>query len=359
MTNLDTDPRFQWWRDALAGRAPEAVIDDPQPGFYWTGRGTERKPVVIYPGEGELLADVGFGGTTSKGLSASEVWPRCYSHPITDEVYWDTIDNGRWADLEGIVEPKPAEEAPVEPGGNLAVGSNNPPEDIPPIVAITEEVDNAIAALNAILPKPGEVVKDQALADRLANSQDRLRELWTKANKQRIIEKRPHDEAAAAVQALWKPLVEEKVGRIHAAASKAAAAVTGYLKWAKAEQERIQREAEAAAARERERLEQERLQREAEAAETGEPIPEEPEVVVEAPPPPEPVRVGGGLSGRRTGLKAKNYRAVINDYPKALEFFAENPKVRETVQALADALARSAAHTAAPGCTVTHDEGTT
>ena len=345
MTDIDTDPRYAWWRNAIAGREPEAIIGDPECGFYSMGRGADRKPVAIYLGEGEMLADVGFDARTVRGITAGEVWPRCYSHPITEAVYWDTVDNRRWADLEGIVAPKPVEERPAEPGGNLSIGGNNPPEDVPPIVAITEEVDNAIAALNAILPKPGEVVKDKARADLLANSQDRLRELWKKADTQRITEKKPHDEAAAAVQAAWKPLVEAKVGRIASAAEQAAAAVAGYLKWAKAEQGRIEREREAA------RLAEEKRRQD-------EPDPEPP-APVEAPPPPAPVRAGGGYSGRRIGLRATNYRAVIDDYPAALEFFKDNPKVREAVQSLADALARSAAHTAAPGCTVTHSEGTT
>ena len=170
--------------------------------------------------------------------------------------------------------------------------------NIDPLEEITEEVDAAIRQLNSILPKPGEVIKDKATADKIANSKDRLRELWRKADGQRVAEKKPHDEAVAAVQARWKPLVEAKVGRIAQAGEKAEAALAAHLKWARAEQDRIEREREAAC-REEERLRQEEHARAvAEAAAKAEPEPEPPPPV-EAPPPPEPARVGGGLSGRR------------------------------------------------------------
>lgn len=355
MTNIDTDRRYAWWRLAIQGRAPEAILAEPECGFFWMGRGTARQPVAIFHDGHDVGVVTGFDRTPG---TVDEIWPRCYSHPITDEVYWDTVDNRRWADLEGIVAPKPVEEAAAEPGGNLAIGSNQPPEPIDPLEEITDEVEAAIRQLDLVLPKPGEVVKIKAEADKIANSKDRLRELWQKADKQRVVEKTPHDEASKAVQARWRPLVEKDTGTIAAAAGRAEKALAAHLKWARDEQARIEREREAARQAEEKRLREEHEAAVAEARAAAEPEPEPP-APVEAPPPPEPVRVGGGLSGRRTGLRASNYRAVIGDYEKALEFFKDNAKVREVVQSLADALARSAAHTAAPGCTVTHDEGTT
>jgi len=356
MTDIDTDRRYAWWRLALQGRAPQAVISEPECGFYAVGRGSDRKPVAIFHDGHDLGTVAGFDRTPA---TVDEIWPRCYSHPITDEVYWQAVDDRRWADLEGIVAPKPVEERAAEPGGSLSIGgSNHPPEGLDPFEEITDEVEAAIRQLDLVLPRPGEVVKIKAEADKIANSKDRLRELWQKADKQRTVEKTPHDDASKAVQARWRPLVEKDVGTIAVAASRAEKALAAHLKWARAEQERIEREREAARLAEEKRLREEHEAAVAAAQAAAEPEPEPP-APVEAPPPPEPVRVGGGLSGRRTGLRRTNYRAVITDYPTALAHFRDSPTVRAAVQALADALARSAAHEAAPGCTITFDEGTT
>lgn len=343
--NIETDERYAWWRLALEGRAPQAVIDDPQCGYYSRGKGEKREPVAITP-------ECAFLGFDQAMVDTVEIWPSVYSHPVTDEAYWEAIDNRRWSDLEGIVAAKPVEDPAAVPFGS------NQPADVDPLAAITEEVDAAIRQLELVLPKPGEVVKDKETADKIANSKDRLRELWSRADGQRKVEKAPHDEAAAAVQARWKPLVEARFGRIAAAGEKAETALAAHLQWARAEQRRIEQEREAARLAEERRRQEEHAKALAEAEEKGEPEPEPPAPVA-APPPPEPTRVGGGLSGRKTGLKKSNYRARIDDYPKALESLKDNPKVREAVQACADALARSAAHIAAPGCTVLYDEVST
>lgn len=331
--NIDTDPRYAWWRDALAGARPEAILTEPQSGFYYAGKGEGREPVAIFSDGVELLAITGFDRNP---VEVGAVWPRCYSHPISVEVYWDTVDNRRWADLEGIVEP-------VDPAA-VPFG-NRPPAD--PFEEIAEEAESAIGALEAILP--GEPLRDQALADRLANSKDRLRELWRKAEGERKAEKKPHDDAAAAVQMKWNPLQ----ARIADAGQRAEIVVNGYLKWARDEQERKRREElEAAAEAERQRVAS------LAALKPEEEAPPELLVPVEAPPPAEPVRAGGGLTGRRTGLR-KNWRAVVDDYPALIEHLKDNEQIREAAFTIANAAARSQAHTALPGCRAVYDEGTT
>jgi len=346
MTDINTDPRYQWWRDALAGKPQNAILNEPQCGFYSMGKGADREAVVIYAmDDGGLVADAHH--FNPRGLRQGDedfvlrLWPSCYSHPITSEVYWDAVEEGRWADTEGMVSPPKGVDA-------VPIGSNAPAE-VNPFEEVTQEAENAIGALDAALPKPGDI-PDKALADKLANAKDRLREIWAKAEGYRKAEKKPHDDAAKAVQLKWTPLQ----ATIADAGARAEKAVAAYLKWAHNEQQRLQRAAEAKAREE----ERERLAKLA-AIKEDEPVPEALIKPIEAPPPPERPRAGGGLSGRRTGLR-KTYRAKIVDYQKALGYFGQTDEVKAVVQSLADALARSAAHIAAEGCEVIEEEeGTT
>lgn len=53
----------------------------------------------------------------------------------------------------------------------------------------------------------GEVVNDEQEAA-LDDLMDQMRQAWKGADAERVSEKRPHDEAAKAVQAKWKPLLD-------------------------------------------------------------------------------------------------------------------------------------------------------
>lgn len=355
--DLATDPRYAWWRLSLEGKAPEAVVDDPQPGYYWIGKGAERQPVAIYPNEYDEMAGsrgfhAGEGPTIGGPDFVATLWPSVYSHPITDAVYWDTIDNGRWADLDGIVAPRETPVASGEMGGNVMIGHNRPP--LEPFDEISDEVENAIDALDAILPEDG-MVRSKEVADHIANSRDRLRELWKKADAARVAEKKPHDDASAAVQNKWRPIVDKDEGAIAKAAKKAGALVDGYLKWAQAEQDRIAREERERAREEQRKRDEEHAKAvaEAKAAEAPEPPAPEPVEVVA---PPEPVRVGGGYSGRRTGLKEGTRRAEVEDWDALINHLKNHAEVREVCQKIANAAARSAAKVALPGCKVVSGE---
>ena len=331
---------FQWWQDAIDGKTPEAVIDDPQCGFYYTGRGADREPVAIYEDDDGIVASIGFDQRT---IAPTAIWPRCYSHPITSDKYWAAVDSGAWADTEGLIEPKPP--AP-DPTGKNVVLSNEVEDDRPLEEIVDEKIEAALGVLNDTIPKNLDDIT-QEVADKLANSKDRLRELWKEAEEARKAEKKPLDEAAKAVQLKWKPVQEKaEVG-----GDKAERAIRHFLK-----REEAKRQAEARR-REEERRQQEEARRAAEEAAkvAGEPPPPEPEPVEEQEPEPERTRVGGALSGRRTSLRVTRRYAVIDDFDKALEYFKGRPEIRDVVQTMANAAAR--AQTPVPGCTFKEELG--
>lgn len=116
------------------------------------------------------------------------------------------------------------------------LGHNNPPEPTP-LEAHTSNIEDLYAEAGMWLD--GAAIENQGQADEVTRLYDMLDKAAKAADKQRAAEKKPHDDAAKAVQAVWKPLVD-KADR----AAKAAKTVLG--KWMVAEQQRLHREAEEA-----------------------------------------------------------------------------------------------------------------
>lgn len=129
------------------------------------------------------------------------------------------------------------------------IGHNSPPPFEAHSIHIEDLFDEAQNFLD------GAKVETQDQADAIGKLLDMLRQSKKAADGQRAIEKRPHDEAAKAVQAKWKPLIDkcelaaniakkalEPFLEAKEAANRAAAAA------ARAEAERLAEEARQAAA---------------------------------------------------------------------------------------------------------------
>lgn len=114
------------------------------------------------------------------------------------------------------------------------IGHNNPPV-LTPLEIHTANVEDLYAEAGMWLD--GAAIENQGQADEVTRLYDMLDKAGKAADKQRAAEKKPHDDAAKAVQASWKPLVD-KAER----AAKAAKASLG--RWMVAEQQRMAREAE-------------------------------------------------------------------------------------------------------------------
>lgn len=300
---------FEFWRDALAGKSPEISADHPQCGFFKMRRGRDGKwlPVMIrYDDSGALRARV----ADDSGADPLKIWTWCAKHPVSKADAKVAFETGSF----------PGEVA------TAAIGDNSGE------ISLSEAVRDYVETALAWLRKVG--IKDKATSDQAANYRAELLRLSKEADKQRDAEKRPHDEAAKAVQAKWKPVIDE--------ATSAANAIRDELtRWMRAEEARLEAERRAkweaeqrAAALERARIEAERAKqmRDDPIAALTSP---EPELPV-APPPPEPVKVqAGGQRGRKAGLREVT-RHVVVDHAKALAFFAESEDVKELIRKLAD-----------------------
>lgn len=117
--------------------------------------------------------------------------------------------------------------------------SNNPP----PEAAIGLALDDLYVEAAAWLD--GSVIENQEQANTLGLIVGTARDLVKTADAARAAEKKPHDDAAKAVQAKWKPLIE-KADKV---ATVGKAAIAKFLQAQQAEQDRIAAQARAEAER--------------------------------------------------------------------------------------------------------------
>jgi hypothetical protein len=301
---------FQYWRDALAGKDVAIHADKPQPGYYRMrdGKNGPYVPVAIWHKDGDLVCRV-----ANSKRDALDVWTSCASNPVAKEAAKHAFDTGTW--------PSDAPESGHNSGD----------------VSLAEQIKDYAAQALSWLRQSG--IMDANSKDMAANYRARLLELKKEADAARETEKKPHDLAAKAVQAKYKPMIEEA----DAAAEEIRSALTVFMR----DEERKEREAREKAWREeQERVAAERARIEAERAEklAKDPVAalteSEPELPM-APSAPEPVRVqAGGQRGRKTGLRTVT-KYVVTDHEAALAFFAKSEDVRELVQKLAERAAKA------------------
>lgn len=274
-----TNNPYAFWRAVLAGENPPISEGDLQPGFYrWRRKGRRSRPIAIWHSEPAGLT-VKMGERAAPTDMHGEIWLSCCQHPISKEAYDKAVANGC-----------------VFAGEEVAIeGHNNPPaDDADTIADQIEAVEKLIADLE---------INNESSADTAGNLTDRARQLAKHADEQRKAEKRPHDEAAKAVQAKWSPIID----RANAAAKAIKAKLTPWLR----EQEKRAKEAAAT-------------------SETAKPA--------------EPARVGGTLSGKRTSLRTTR-SGTITDQDAFYQAMRDTPEVRECLQKLANKLARANAQT--------------
>lgn len=317
--------QWAWWREACKGTIGAIVETEPQAGFFRAVRGGTKNgqkqffPVAFWydTNDGALrcLCD---GQNVTDVAAQQELWIRCAKSPISKAMYDHKRKVGSWPD-EVVIE-----QAPTSDGAPRSNASSDP------FQALEQEIMGLAEQAEAWLAKT--VVDDQTKADKARNWQNMILTAGKRAEEMRVAEKRPHDEAAAAVQAKFKPLLEA-TDRTSKALKRA------FEQFLIAEERRQREEAQrkyeaerAAAEAERKRIADERAKLMADdpiAALTS-PEPEMP--ALPSGPEEVKVRVGGG-SGRRAGLKSE-WVPTITDYDKAAAHFIGHSAVRSVVEKL-------------------------
>ena len=308
---------YAFWRAALKGDISK-MTDAIQAGIWKVAerKGGRLVPVRIWPldDSGELLTGT-IDGFSVENDYLSRFWLFC--KPASKADYAHYSEHGVWPG-----------EVPT-----AAIGDNS--GEVTPL----EELSDAVESASAWIAKTA--IRDQAGADMASNFRAKLLKLVKAVDGIREAEKAPHLTAGKAVDAKYKPKIE--AGEM--AADQLRRALTDWMRADEAAKQaaadKKHREAVAAAAAERTRVEAERAAKMASdpIAALTDPEPELPM----APPPPEPVRVqAGGQSGRKTGFRSVT-RYVVNDYAAALEFVKDHAKVKAAVQEVAAAMAKAGA----------------
>jgi hypothetical protein len=306
--------QYDFWRRRLAGEAIAIHDGECQAGFYRT-RNRDRsgwRAVAYWFKDGKLRCRV--DGSEIDEQRAMELWTYASKYPITHEVYNIVVQGGAWPDLHEAVTADRANST-----GAADETSFDGLQDR--ITDLARDAERLIAAGAA---------RTQDEVDRAADLANRLGELSRKADTARAAEKKPHDEAARAVQSKWLPLlgVADVYKRIKAAV------ITPFL----VAEDQKRRAAEAEARREAERVAEENRKAAEAAVRAGEPVPEpSPEPVVS--PPLAPVKAGSG-SRRSVALRTVK-DVVIEDRAAVLAFFADNQAITDVLQTSAERAVRA------------------
>ena len=298
--SISPDP-YAWYFAALDGKNPEVRPRTPECGFF-RKPGKDRRtreqiwiPVAIFY-DGDSLVAIEGNRTITDYDEIADLFGWCIKHPVPEEQWRAVVENGeRWPD----------ELSPRE------TDFSNLPSD--PLESILLELEGEKAELTAFL-KNG--IQSQEQADRAANWKSRIVEIGKRAEEMRKAEKKPHDEASAAVQKRFKPALEltDELKR------SIDAAMTPYLR------EKARKEAE-----ERARL----------AAEGQEPA--------------KPKGAKAGTIGRTVALTTVKSGKITNPEEFALYLVRmPHPDMTELLQQLANRLARAGA--TAPGVEVITDQ---
>ncbi|OCJ05281.1 hypothetical protein A6U87_14855 [Rhizobium sp. AC44/96] len=219
---------WSWWTNALTGNFGPIHDGDPQQGYYRTRfKDKPWEPVAIWFEDGKWHAMRG-----ERQIDASDIWTWCCRNPITYEAYTKAIEGGGWDD-----EPE-------------TTFGDNKPTDLDPYQALLHEFAAEKEQAEAFMKKP---ITTQAEADRAAIWSKRLSTIAKKATDLHKVEKQPHLDGGRAVDDKWRGLKDEP----DAISKQLKRHMDAFLQ----EQARKERERQAAA-----RAEADRIQREADAA---------------------------------------------------------------------------------------------
>lgn len=294
------DPNYLFWLGALAGNPPELTRGRAESGFYRNrNRDGVYEPIAIWRDAKGLCVKIGEKPFRPRDEEefCERTFAWCAKHPVTQEAYDFRMANGRWPD-----------DAPPP-----AVDKSNLPED--PFEALKVEIEAELQELQDALKNR---ITDAEAATRFGNWKIRFEEAWKRGEAMRKAEKKPHDDAAKAVQTKFLPVLD--------LADKGKQLITRALNEFTAAERKRQQEEQSKAA---EALKTAGLNPEQHLA----PVPEKTSVAT----------VGRKLT------EVTTWSAEIEDYAKALEALKDHPDVRAAVESIANAAARSKARLPIPG----------
>jgi hypothetical protein len=289
---------WEYWKSEIVRTEQGGEPNDPhrqevsEITGYWRVLAAKTKvdwPVLVWHSDNGYL--IQWGGARPKPMSTAEVddfragtFLKCAA--VRKAAWEQAIFSKQWPDGK-VSLPQTAEErhdvipaTPVEEGGNMILDEDTgePVDDywlqIKTKLGALAEKAGALGRIVMVKGKPVMQIADLATAEKAAKLRDDIREVGGMGEARRKEEKKPHDDAAKAVQDKWVPVL--------APASEVATAILNGIdafqlaeKRRLEDEERQRREAERKRLAEEEaaRLRAEAEARAAEAAERGADVP--------------------------------------------------------------------------------------
>jgi hypothetical protein len=316
-TQTELPDVYLWWRGAVAAKEAGTLDDymkahpihdgEPECGRYRLRNKNKQTQEITYrpiaywrDDKGTLCCRV--GDVDQDFVRACQLWNYACQHPITNEVYKHALKTGEWPDVHQA----------AQADRNNAANALDPDS----AEAVKDSVDNLAREAEKLIAAGAAKTKDAS--DQAADLADRLRKLEVKADDRRKELHKPLKAAITALDDTWNPIrndAESAKRRLKQFV------VTPFL---------LAQAQEAAALT-------------AQAAKTGDTSPATAAKIDAV------SRTSAGTGRAKAALRDVK-SATITDYTKALGYFANNEKVRELVQTLANAAVRQG--TTPDGCEV-------
>jgi len=312
---------YAFWREALKDNYIHAMQEGAFQCGFWRTRNRDKSwsAVAIWKSDTGGLRIL----VNDKLVDPDDFvqrWNFTWQNPVTKGAYDAFRETGKW----------PGEiDVP-------AIGDNRAPDEFS---ELKDDIDDSVEQALKWLEAHKDLKTDEE-ADTAANWRDRLNKLGKKADAQRKSEKQPLAEKVKEIDTKFNAIVKKATG----AADTIRNALTSFMRRKEeAERKRLAEERKAA---EEERARQEAERKALEDTDIALAV-MEPELPLL--PPVQDVKIqAGGQFGRATGFRTKHV-AVITDYRKALEHFADHPDVRAAVEKLCNSEARSKTRKDVPG----------
>lgn len=345
---------YTYWREELVNAGCNDRDTDRRDiaGFYRI-KGADTKPdypVAIWLVGEKLVAKIGrkndllTEGSENWYDFLGSSWLKCSA--VTHEAYTAAIEAGRWPDDDKPARKMDAAEwhgvktgtirhkhTNINSGGAAPAGHNLPDD---PCESLKIELEGEREQAEAMLRQP---ITTQEQADTAAAWAKKFTEIAKKADNYRKVEKQPHMDAAGAVDAKWRPIVDDGKDL----STRLKRHLDGWLR----EQARIEEERQKKA---REEAEKARLAAEeaaraaAQASEDDETAKAAAREAEEAAKQAERETQARNAQAGRTGAKVAMREFTsgeITDYDTLLMALKDRDEIKEVVQSLANRAARS------------------
>jgi hypothetical protein len=186
-----SEAQWNFWLASMRGERPETTPGHPHSGFY---RDRSSRAVAIWY-EGDVCRCEVTSGFRPRSIDEiDQVFSFVCRAPISRDLFMQIRDGGTWPEHVDMPEAR-------------GIGDNSAGE-VPPEEIIADQIEQLKTSAQQFIKDCGGSIASMDHANRGASFYERFYELELEAERTRVKLKKPHDDAADAVQKTWKPLVD-------------------------------------------------------------------------------------------------------------------------------------------------------